>query len=258
MGAPELQVDQAGRGVAIEQIDACLAEARHRHGYASPLAAYYLQIRLAALLESSDVGECAVEIAATLRELGSLLFQTRRFLSGAAPAAFPQAIAFPENAYAQHYARFASAHRTKVAAGLQWTPEHRSLFHRFIYAVGPRGQFRYFTEPQSIEISITKRNDPARFPFHPMLAVDFDLKVLVAGEISFVWPAASYQPVRVYANNVSGHYKPSAWTASALDACLRRALLLDDSVDMITIANDGARISGPLAALMTEFADDDG
>jgi hypothetical protein len=248
MGGPELELGEARR--ILHHLDRCIDRAREQHGPSNPLVTHYLQVKLATLLEGGRPHSAmAVEILATVEGLAELLFETKQVRFGHSNTAEMPILEFSEEDYARNYGAFEHIFTGGISRRLIWSIEARSLFSRFIYAVGPSYQFRYFSEPQPVEINITKKNDPSAFPFHPLLAKDFDLRVRVAGEISFIWARELAMPSLVYVNNVSGHYKPH-WTSSELAGVIRRALVLDDAVDVIAIANDGANISGPIAQVL--------
>lgn len=102
-----------------------------------------------------------------------------------------------------------------VCQGLQSLQGNTNVYSKFIYIIGPNGEWRHFNTPQPMSVSIAGRRNADLFPFHPFLAREFGFDVSAAGEFSLIWPKAEKFPFALYLNNISGHYLPK--TLRAMD-----------------------------------------
>jgi hypothetical protein len=245
---------QGAAATLLSRLDREIAQAKVRFGPKNPLLTFLIQAKLAVFVRDACTGESVaraalIEVIALLSELQ---FDVSTVKIGISQPPLPQIAAyeFPRRDFDQNYADTVQLWRESVLSKPRWSLEHEGLQARFIYVIGPKGEWRYFPVPQPIDLCITRRNDSRVFPFHPMLALDFDLCVAVAGEISFHWQRGSASPQAIYVNNVSGHFRPDGWSAIALDALVRSSLGLPKCTSVIAVANDGAHVTGRLARLL--------
>lgn len=241
------------RDCVIAILDAEILWSEQQFGSKNPLVTHLVQTKLAVLVRQLLAGEQAVGvmILGAIARLCDLQFGVTTVKLGlSASCSNLKTYSFSQRHFEHVYADTGTIWRKRIASSLLWSDAHDGLQERFIYVIGPAGEWRYYPYPQPLEVSVTRRGDPKVFPFHPMLALDFDLEVSVAGEIAFQWKQGDQFPEAAYVNNISGHFKPDEWSAAELDRALRRSLGLPATTGVIAIANDGAHVSGRLAALL--------
>lgn len=231
----------------LHSLDQDIAEAQRRFGKKNPLLTHLLHAKVAFLCRETERTGMGFDrlLHETIARICVCQFDCHKVVSCQAPAAWPEhSYVFDADDYARSYATAASLWKPGVRSRLEWTPSHQDLFNRFIYVIGKNGEWRYFCKPLPTVVSITRRNDVSRFPFHPVLAEDLGLEVQVAGEIAFMWNPGKPYPSAVLVNNVSGHFRPDGWRAAELASCIRSVLCLPDAATVIALANDGGHISG--------------
>lgn len=118
-------------------------------------------------------------------------------------------------------------------------------FAKFIYVVGPNAEWRHFSLPQPLAVTLAGRRDPSLFPFHPFLSTDFDFSVIAAGEISILWKQSQRHPEMIYLNNVSGHYKPKTVKSTDLVQIANRQFGDLRRSKILAVCNDGAALYLP-------------
>ena len=117
------------------------------------------------------------------------------------------------------------------------------MYHQFIFALLPNYEFRILTEPLSLNRSLTGKTS-IKDPIHPMLAKDSRFEVVLAGELSVVWPDKFAQPLVAIFNNCSGHYLPKKWQAIDMVSVMREFIFPDPKTLLLCFAGDGAAIDG--------------
>ncbi len=232
---------------ALGELNDEIAKAARRFGPKNPLLTHLLHAKAALLCHDvMHVGSESVDnLCQIVSQIAACQFDTGSVVIGPAPVKWRNLnYNFSRSDFTKHYAALASRWEPGIRCALEWTPQHRDLFHRFIYVIGKNGEWRYFCEALPISVSITRRNNIERFPFHPLLANGLNLAVTVAGEIAFQWEPEQPFPSAVLVNNVSGHFRPEGWRSADLAGCVRSVLGLPAETLMIALANDGAHISG--------------
>lgn len=187
-------------------------------------------------------------LLSVLAEMGELNFESPEIILASTDEPFPdREYCFPRRHYSVDYAnaykRFKGAFRSR----LRFSRHKRFLTNRFIYVVTPGGTLVYYSRPQPLSVALVGNKDQSKFPFHPVLAQKTKLKVKVSGEIAFRWRLGDRTPRDVYASNISGHYLPKEWTCRELNGLLRNVLRLEKSCSLVTLANDGVCVTGPVA-----------
>jgi len=190
------------------------------------------------------------DLLLTLSEIGQLTFQKDSVSFTNVPAdPLPNShvYEFPQIHYTSDYSKSFEKHRQNILTKPHHSAQHTLLLNRFIYVIGTNDEWRYFFFPQSVETCLRGRASVIAYPFHPVLAYDLDLRVAVAGEISFFWKKPNSSPEIIFINNVSGHFRPKDWLSVELDGKIRQILQLTSATSVISQANDGISISGPLS-----------
>ncbi|MBN9658443.1 MAG: hypothetical protein J0H49_09705 [Acidobacteria bacterium] len=231
-------------------IEERLLDARRSFGDTNTVLTHYNYLKLALLLQDDSVAaEFRKIILSTLREISRLTFGAEG-VAGIRRRAISQpqryCYSFPRGAYEVEYRLASARFRSAIRDRLVFIPDHQYLFNKFIYVLGMSFQWRYCLIPQSVRAALVGNGDLTRMPFHPILAEDLGLTVSLAGEVAFRWPIGSAMPDIVFVNNVSGHYRPQDWPTEQLNLIIRRTLSLSDEVSIVSLANDGVAISGPL------------
>ncbi len=224
-----------------------------KFGKKNPLASRLAEIKLAIIATEAAKGDSTsagfrAPLHSALLELADFLFEVPS-LRHDPPLSEPRAsrlYTFPLDIYRNIYQPIWDAVTFETSCTID-DVRGSTLLEKYIYVIGPNRQFRYHPIAQPIDVSIIGRNHPKTYPFHPFLATEFGLTILVAGEFSLQFATRDGDCTVLYVNNVSGHYKPSHWTATELAQLVRLALCLTSSTTILAVANDGASISGPLA-----------
>lgn len=236
----------------LETIELDLASAREQFGETNPYIGLLLQAKFAYLWHRFQEGQAdvCIPLLESVRSMSQLLFDCSKLslgISDTSPGSTRRVYSFCPDAFESLYRVHFEKWKTEILSYLLWLPQFDDLTSRFLYVVGKSGEWRMFSQAQPIEVSLTRRGDASTYPFHPILSYDLGLDVILAGEISFQWSAGSPEPAIVYVNNVSGHYRPEDLRASDVADITLHTLRLSPAVSLVSIANDGAHIAGPLA-----------
>lgn len=233
----------------LSEIDRRIIEARSRFKRPDALVNHYYRLKLACLVEtyqSAPTPSGWSQIKNVLSSISALTFGAeivRDFVEVGSTPVFPiTEYEFPTDSYTPDYAASYLKFSHLFSLELVRTKDHESLAHRFIYVVGNSGQWRYCVQPQPIAVTVFGRADVLFYPFHPVLSHGLSDRIYVAGEISFHWQPSEAAPKWVLVNNVSGHYRPKEWSATALAAYIKHVLRLPDYTFVLSVANDGASV----------------
>jgi hypothetical protein len=238
----------------LADLDRRLRSARREFGPTNTLTSALLHLRAALLIHRAALANDAEAhlFLETLAELSELAFgcaSVRLMDPQTCPEKLPH-FAFPVESYSEVLANASRVFRTAIHDSLLPLDSHRDLFNRFIYVVGPRLEWRYCSIPQNLTDILLGNHDTSEFPFHPVLADDLELTATCAGEVSFLWGEGEDAPRVLLVNNISGHFRPT-WRSTDLDGLIRRALRLRGQTSVLSMANDGWCVSGPLGTTLS-------
>lgn len=234
----------------LRHLNQLILEARDRFGPTNSVLFQYYHLRIACLLKEIDKLDfgTALSVVETLREIARIAFGVEAVCFGR-PSDLHNSIVpfyFPKVAFTAEYVGALNRFSPLISKELTFAPSHQHLFNRFSYVIGPDLQLRYFLNPQAVSNVLLGNRDQNLSPFHPVLAHDLGLTVACAGEVTFSWSDSEGGPEVVFINNISGHFRPNL-LASEVDALARVALRLTPETSVLALANDGFRVSGPLA-----------
>jgi hypothetical protein len=238
----------------LSELDRLIVEAEDRFGKTNPVLYQYQQLRAAVFLQEALEHNIlrSRSTKQTLREIARLTFGVTTVSFGdplelqeSAPC-----FSFPQEAFSIEYQQALERFRDAISVELTFDTNYQNLLNRFIYVIGPELQWRQCMTQQSITDIFLGNKTQKNAPFHPVLAHDFKLLVACAGEVAFYWKNQEKHPEIVMINNVSGHYRPIL-CSSQLEALTRTTLKLPRETSVLALANDGFRVSGPIARALT-------
>jgi hypothetical protein len=205
-----LEVETSGSYLyRIDEIDQRILAVRKRFGHKNPLLTLLIEAKLLTELKRTSLKLCQVqklsgELAAQLYQSSSKFSAVNRPKHRKTNSLYGFLSEDYESLYADCWSKFDPL----VCAELRSLQGNTNVYSKFIYIIGPNGQWRHFNSPQPMSVSIAGRRNADLFPFHPFLAKEFEFDVLAAGEFSLIWSKADEFPYVLYLNNISGHYKP--------------------------------------------------
>lgn len=244
----------------LSEIEKCIDQTIKSLGHLNPVLTQYYYIKLSYLIQSRGKDDAFFPmIVETIETIENFIFSINKIsiLDKWIPSTDLRVIpdldySFYKDYYKKHYLKYLDIYKLNISDRFVKNGYGQDLLDRFIYVIGGNGEFRYYNKPQPVKMGIVANKDIDIFPFHPILAHDFDLKISVAGEICFMWPLNSVEPDVIMINNRSGHYMPVDWKCKDLSLLIRRVMNLNDTVSVISFTNDGACVSGRLATEISE------
>jgi len=232
------------------KIENLIIEFDKKFGAVNPVSTFYRFLRLSNFLYQNIWDENSVrEFKTSLENFHSILFSnTKKKNFDYSIEAIDGKIyyKFPRNKFDDLYKEFICNYENDFSSNLLFDFNHRFLHNRFIYIIDSELRFNYYLKPQPMDNFLIGNKDVKIFPFHPMLAIQSDLKVFCAGELSFYWKKEDEYPIALYINNISGHYMPTTVSSDELNITIRKILKLPNSCSIISFTNEGVKISGKL------------
>ena len=198
----------------IDEIDQRISAVTKRFGQKNPLLTLLIEAKLLTELKRPSlnlrqVEKLSGELSAQLYRSSSKFSAVNRPTRKRTDSLY----GFLREDYETSYANCWRELDQLVSAGLRSLQGNTNVYSKFVYIIGPNGEWRHFNSPQPMSVSIAGRRNADLFPFHPFLAREFEFDVSAAGEFSLIWPKADKFPYALYLNSISGHYRPKSLRA---------------------------------------------
>ncbi len=231
-----------------DKIDLRIDLVKKRFGRENPLLTLLIETKI--VYELGRLNFSHVRLRRDIHELAEQLFgkyNRIQVLNTVTPQVDHTIYQFSRNDYDRIYAKRWEGLNKNVSSHISDLRGNMNAYLKYIYVIGPNGEWRHFMTPQPMSVSIAGRRDANLFPFHPFLAREFGLKVCAAGEFSIYWQPDNNIPSHLYLNNISGHYKPEN-----LDSVRLLSFVLDHCAELadtriLTVCNKSATLYSKIA-----------
>lgn len=240
-----------------ERLEKLIIESDLKFDKINPVSTFYRFLRLCNYLYEDVWNEKSkIEFEKTYNDFHSILFYSSRkkdFDYSEISKSGQVFYQFPKKKFNNLYKEHIDKYKDDCHSNISFDNNHKHLHNRFIYIIDSKLKFNYYRIPQPIDNFVIGNKDVTAFPFHPMLAINTELKVFCAGEISFFWKKHNKYPNIVFLNNISGHYKPTLISPKKLNETSREILKLPKTTSIVCFTNLGIEISGSLKTKLKKY-----
>lgn len=215
----------------IAEIDRRISLAKAHFGKRNLLIPHLMEVKLITLLLEPSLDELSITTCAST--LHRYIFPPDEKSIGISKRQFNIID------YEEEYEDLWSEYESELSKSTKSFRGNINPYEKYIYVVGRGSKWRHLTAPQPIEVSVSGRRNPEKYPFHPFLSREFNHDVIAAGEISVIWNKSNPSPDMIYINNISGHFKPSWITSDDLYSIAEQIFPYTRKSRVMSICNNG-------------------